>query len=349
MSATPKYILPGPALARAPSEAIRAVEALEQGDWPTARDLAEQLGRPGLAVRQLALSMRERALGVVTESWQALAAAAACCPPERRPSVRTSGPGDQVALRWPFQVENEFWCRLGLVGRREELQARNQWVQIEDSIYPKRTCLIEGFADHLTWVFFDRFTWRAPRAGEWLPINDRVTRGKLGEADREYFLRRANERVEQRTGAGSAFRHVESFGRRGDAMPVAVSRRRTPGHAQRVQVVFPSGSTAPGLMHDCTLGAGVRVRVNAANPGQWHVIWVDAWNDHARPLLKALIGPGAVQQLDSRSDSQRGSEPDLDWIGFDLPGQYPDGSVMRSERMGSWSGAVSGGSPMVLP
>jgi hypothetical protein len=77
-------------------------------------------------------------------------------------------------------------------------------------------------------------------------------------------------------------------------MPVAVSRRRTPGHARRVQVVFPRGSTAPGLMHDCTLGAGVRVRVNAANPGQWHVIWVDAWNDHARPLLKALIGPGAV-------------------------------------------------------
>ena len=109
-------------------------------------------------------------------------------------------------------------------------------------------------------------------------------------------------------------------------MPVAVSRRRTPGHAQRVQVVFPSGSPAPGLMHDCALGAGVRVRVNAANPGQWHVIWVDAWNDHARPLLKALIGPGAVQEVDSRSASQAGSEPDLDWIDFDLPGQHPDGS-----------------------
>ena len=109
-------------------------------------------------------------------------------------------------------------------------------------------------------------------------------------------------------------------------MPVAVSRRRTPGHTQRVQIVFPSGSTAPCLMHDCTLGAGVRVRVNAANPGQWHVIWVDAWNDHARPLLKALIGPRAVQQLDSRSDSQRGSEPHLDWIDFDMPGQQPGGS-----------------------
>jgi hypothetical protein len=186
---TPKYILP----ASAPSEAIRAVKALEQGDWRTASDLAEQLGRPGLAVRQLALSMRERALGMVTESWQALAAAAAYCPQERRSSLRTSGPGDQVALRWPSQVENEFWCRLGLVGRREELQAHSQWVRIEDSVYPKRTCLIEGCADHLTWVFFDRFTWRAPQAGEWLPGNDRVTRGKLGEAGREYFLRRANE------------------------------------------------------------------------------------------------------------------------------------------------------------
>ena len=69
-------------------------------------------------------------------------------------------------------------------------------------------------------------------------------------------------------------------------MPVAVSRRRTPGHGQRVQIVFPAGSTEPGLMHDCTLGAGVRVRVNAADPGQWHVIWVDAWNDDARPLWK---------------------------------------------------------------
>jgi hypothetical protein len=38
-------------------------------------------------------------------------------------------------------------------------------------------------------------------------------------------------------------------------MPVAVSRRRTPGHVQRVQVVFPSVGAAPGLMHDCVLGA----------------------------------------------------------------------------------------------
>ena len=110
-------------------------------------------------------------------------------------------------------------------------------------------------------------------------------------------------------------------------MPVAVSRRRTPGHGQRVQIVFPTGSAAPGLMHDCTLGAGVRVRVNAANPGQWQVIWVDAWNDHARPLLKALIGPGAVQQLDSWSDSQRGPGADLDWIGSDWAGQHPEGSA----------------------
>ena len=105
-------------------------------------------------------------------------------------------------------------------------------------------------------------------------------------------------------------------------MPVAVSRRRIPGHGQRVQIVFPTGSAAPGLMHDCTLGAGVRVRVNAANPGQWHVIWVDAWNDHARPLLQALIGPAAVQQLDSRPDSQRGPGPDLDWIDPDWADQH---------------------------
>ncbi len=106
-------------------------------------------------------------------------------------------------------------------------------------------------------------------------------------------------------------------------MPVAVSRRRTPGHGQRVQIVFPTGSTEPGLMHDCTLGAGVRVRVNAANPGQWHVIWVDAWNDHARPLLKALIGPGAVRHLESRSGSRSGPGPDLDWIDPDRADQFP--------------------------
>ncbi len=193
VTARPKYILPVPASARAPSEAILAVESLERGDWRTAHELAEQLGRPGLAVRQLALSMRERALGMVTESWQALAAAAACCPPERRSSPRPTWPGDRVPLCWPSQAENEFWRRLVLVGWREEIQARSQWARIEDSVCPKRTCLIEGCADHLTWVFLDRFTWRAPQAGEWLPVNDRVTRGKLGEAGREYFLRRANE------------------------------------------------------------------------------------------------------------------------------------------------------------
>lgn len=110
-------------------------------------------------------------------------------------------------------------------------------------------------------------------------------------------------------------------------MPVAVRGRRTPGHAHRVQIVFPSRSAEPALMHDCTLGAGVRVRVNAADPRQWHVIWVDAWNDHARPLLKALIGARAVQQLDSRPDSQSGQEPDLDWIDFDWADQHLDGST----------------------
>ena len=90
-------------------------------------------------------------------------------------------------------------------------------------------------------------------------------------------------------------------------MPVAVSRRRTPGQAQQVQIAFPGESAARGLMHDCTLGAGVRVRVDAASPGQWHVIWVDAWNEHARPLLEALIGARAVHQLDGLLDcSARG-------------------------------------------
>ena len=74
MSAERGYILPVQTLLGP----IRAVEALEQGDWRTARDLAPQLGRPGIAVRLLALSMRERALGMVAESWQALAAAADC-------------------------------------------------------------------------------------------------------------------------------------------------------------------------------------------------------------------------------------------------------------------------------
>jgi len=188
MSAEPGYILPAPAAL----EAIRAVEALEQGDWRMARHLAPKLGRPGIAVRLLALSMRERALGMVTESWQTLAAAADC-PAERRSKLRTTGPGDHTTLPWPARVGNEFWCRFGLVGQREEFQARSQWFRIEDSAYPKRTCLVESCVDHLTWVFFDRSTWRSPQADEWLAVSDRVTRGKLGEAGREYFLRRANE------------------------------------------------------------------------------------------------------------------------------------------------------------
>jgi hypothetical protein len=188
VSAEPGDILPVP-----PSlEAIRAVEALEQGDWRTVHDLVTQLGRPGIAVRLLALSMRERALGMVAESWQAMAAAADC-PAKRRSKLRTTGPGDHTAFPWPSRVGNEFWFRFGLVGQREEFQARNQWLRIEDSVYPKRACLVESCVDHLTWVFFDRSTWRSPRAGEWLAVSDRVTRGKLGEAGREYFLRRANE------------------------------------------------------------------------------------------------------------------------------------------------------------
>jgi hypothetical protein len=129
---------------------------------------------------------------MVVESWQALAAAADC-PAERRSRLRSTGPGDHTALPWPSRVGNEFWCRFGLVGQREEFQARSQWFRIEDSAYPKRTCLVEGCVDHLTWVFLDRSTWRSPQAGEWLPASDRVTRGRFGEAGREYFLRRANE------------------------------------------------------------------------------------------------------------------------------------------------------------
>ncbi len=79
-----------------------------------------------------------------------------------------------------------------MVGQREELEARGQWFRIEDSVYPKRACLI-GRVDHLTWIFFDRSTWQAPQTDEWLPVNDRVTLGRLAETGREYFLRRANE------------------------------------------------------------------------------------------------------------------------------------------------------------
>jgi hypothetical protein len=129
---------------------------------------------------------------MVAESWQALAAVPDCLT-ERRSRLRGTGPGDHPAIPWPSRVGNEFWYRFGLVGRREESEARSQWIRIEDSVYPKRTCLVEGCVDHLTWVFFDHSTWRSPQAGEWLPVSDRVTRGRFGEAGREYFLRRANE------------------------------------------------------------------------------------------------------------------------------------------------------------
>ena len=188
MSAEPGYIVP----AQASLDAIRAVGALEHGAWRTALELAPRLGRPGAAVRLLALSMRDHTLGLVAESWQTMAAAAAS-PAERRPKLRTTGPGDVTALPWPSGVENEFWYRFGLVGQREESQARSQWSRIEDSAYPKRICLVESCVDHLTWVFFDHSTWRSPQVSDRFVASDRVTQGKLGEAGREYFLRRANE------------------------------------------------------------------------------------------------------------------------------------------------------------
>jgi hypothetical protein len=122
-------------------------------------------------------------------------------------------------------------------------------------------------------------------------------------------------------------------------MPAAVSRRRSPGYGPQVQIVLPTINAAPGLMHECTLGAGVRVRVNAADPSQWYVIWVDAWNDNARPLLTAMIGPRAVRQLDSRPDTQAGPDSDLDWIDVDRADWHPEGP--RS-AMSSWEDQVLG-------
>jgi hypothetical protein len=182
-----------------PTDAIRAVQALEQGDWRTAHALAAQLGQPGLAIGRLALSMRERALGLVAESWTALAEAAALAeapggrPSGHRPARRPGGPGEPAVLSWAAAAGSEFRRRLGHVGQREEFHARGQWRRIGESAYPKRTCLIEACTDHLTWVSFDHATWQAPWPGEWLPRNDRVTRGRYGEEGREYFLRRANE------------------------------------------------------------------------------------------------------------------------------------------------------------
>jgi hypothetical protein len=188
VSAEPGYILPPPT----PPEGLLAVAALEQGDWRRAHDLALRLGRPGIAVHRLALSMRARAPGLVTESWQALASAARS-PAEPRLGLRTTGPGDPTVLPWPSEEGSEFWYRFGLVGQREETQARRQWNRIEDSTYPKRSCLVEACVDYLTWVFFDHSTWRSARDGDWRLASDRVTRGRLEPAGREYFLRRANE------------------------------------------------------------------------------------------------------------------------------------------------------------
>jgi hypothetical protein len=81
-------------------------------------------------------------------------------------------------------------------------------------------------------------------------------------------------------------------------MSVAVSRRRTPGNDQRTQITIFTGIATLGLMHDCALGAGVRVRVDAADPRRWQAILVDSWDDDVRSLLKALIGAQAVRQLE---------------------------------------------------
>jgi hypothetical protein len=108
-------------------------------------------------------------------------------------------------------------------------------------------------------------------------------------------------------------------------MSAAVSRRRIPGYAQRVQIVFPGRGAAPGLLHDCALGAGVRVRVDAARPGRWQAIWVDAWDERARMLLEALIGAAAVQRIDGRLGAAGAPGRDLYWMDFDRADQHPDG------------------------
>jgi hypothetical protein len=74
-------------------------------------------------------------------------------------------------------------------------------------------------------------------------------------------------------------------------------------------------------MHDCLLGAGVTVRVNAADPGRWSAIRVESWDEHSRPLLQALIGAPAVGQLNRRLKSEWPQpEPDLEWIDFEQAG-----------------------------
>ena len=86
----PRCALPAPL----GPEAIQAVGALERGDWRMAYDLMPRLGRCGIAVQRMALSMRERTAGTVAESWQALADAASCTVPGR-PS---RGPRDQAIV-----------------------------------------------------------------------------------------------------------------------------------------------------------------------------------------------------------------------------------------------------------
>jgi hypothetical protein len=186
-------VTPGAAPSLLPLPANQAMLALETGDWRTALELARRLDRMGPAVRSLALSMRDRTYGLVAESWDALAEAAARHPHNQWSGRPTAGPDDQPALPWPAVPDNDVWSRFALIGQREELQARHQRQRVIDAVYPKRACLIEACVDHLTWVFFDRFTWRAEQVNEWCPANDRVTRGRLGEMGREYFLRRANE------------------------------------------------------------------------------------------------------------------------------------------------------------
>ena len=127
-----------------PSEAIRAVEALEQGDWRTARDLAAQLGRPGTCRPLPGAQYAGASARDGRRELASLAEAAVSRPTERWSKPADQRAGDHLALPWPAQVENEFWRRFGLVGQREEFQARSQWSRIEDSVYPKRTCLIEA-------------------------------------------------------------------------------------------------------------------------------------------------------------------------------------------------------------
>jgi hypothetical protein len=86
-------------------------------------------------------------------------------------------------------------------------------------------------------------------------------------------------------------------------MKVSVARSGEDAAAPSEVHLTAQPSTRPGcLVHQAHLGAGVRVALDLMSPTRWRSVHFQHLDDAARPLVGALIGDGAAEDLRARTD-----------------------------------------------